>query len=80
MLSLIPEEFFFLKMEYVNFLWLINGDSMENLKERRGIHHCGEIAKSNGWMFREHPVDDIGIDAHMELLEPSGKKASCSTN
>ena len=24
-------------------------------------------------MFREQPIDDIGIDAHMELVESTGK-------
>lgn len=46
---------------------------MANHTERIGLHHCGEIAEKNGWMFREQPVDDIGIDAHMELTEGDGK-------
>ena len=37
------------------------------------MHHCGIIAERNSWMFREQTVDDIGIDAHMEFVEPSGK-------
>ena len=41
--------------------------------ERRGVHHCGEIAERNNWMFREQPIDDVGIDAHMEFIESTGK-------
>ena len=46
---------------------------MANSTERRGIHHCGEIAEENGWMFREQPINDVGIDAHMEWTEASGE-------
>ena len=46
---------------------------MASSTERIGVHHCGEIAERNNWMFREQPVDDVGIDAHMELIESSGK-------
>ena len=46
---------------------------MANLTERVGVHHCGEIAAKNNWMFREQPIDDIGIDAHMEFVDSSGK-------
>lgn len=41
--------------------------------ERTGVHHCGEIAERNNWMFREQPIDDVGIDAHMEFIESTGK-------
>ena len=41
--------------------------------ERTGVHHCGEIAERNNWMFREQPIDDVGIDAHMEFIECTGK-------
>lgn len=41
--------------------------------ERIGMNHCGEIAERNNWMFREQPVNDIGIDAHMEFKQLSGK-------
>ena len=41
--------------------------------ERRGVHHCGEMAERNNWMFREQPIDDVGIDAHMEFIESTGK-------
>ena len=46
---------------------------MANSIERVGVCHCGEIAERNNWMFREQPVDDVGIDAHMEFVEASGK-------
>ncbi len=46
---------------------------MANSKERIGVLHCGEIAESNNWMFREQPINDIGIDAHIELVDSSGK-------
>lgn len=46
---------------------------MANSTERVGVHHCGEIAEKNNWMFREQPIDDIGIDAHMEFVDSSGK-------
>ncbi|MBO8426765.1 MAG: DUF4365 domain-containing protein [Firmicutes bacterium] len=47
---------------------------MANSIERRGVHHVGEIAERNHWMFREQPTDDVGIDAHMELTDPTGKQ------
>lgn len=37
------------------------------------MNHCGEIAARYNWMFREQPIDDVGIDAHMEFIELSGK-------
>ena len=46
---------------------------MANSIERIGVYHCGKIAEQNGWMFREQPIDDVGIDAHMELTEPTGE-------
>ena len=46
---------------------------MANFTEREGIHYCGIIAERNKWMFREQPIDDVGIDAHMEFVEPSGR-------
>lgn len=47
---------------------------MANATERIGVNHCGEIAERNNWMFREQPVNDIGIDAHMEFVNyESGK-------
>ena len=45
---------------------------MANSKERIGVHHCAEIAERNNWLFREQPIDDIGIDAHMEWVEMNG--------
>ena len=41
--------------------------------ERIGVNHVGEIAERNNWMFREQPVNDIGIDAHIEFVDSSGK-------
>ena len=46
---------------------------MANAIERIGVHHCGKIAALNNWLFREQPVNDIGIDAHMELVGMNGK-------
>ena len=46
---------------------------MANFTERIGVNHIGEIAERNQWMFREQPIDDVGIDAHMELIEPTGE-------
>ena len=46
---------------------------MANLNERIGVHHCGEVAERNNWMFREQPINDIGIDAHIEFVDSSGK-------
>lgn len=46
---------------------------MANQIERIGVMHCGVIAERNNWMFREQPIDDIGIDAHMEFVDSSGK-------
>lgn len=46
---------------------------MANSTERIGVYHCGKIAERNNWMFREQPVDDVGIDAHMEFIDSSGK-------
>lgn len=46
---------------------------MANSTERKGVHYCGLIAEENNWLFREQPINDIGIDAHMELTEPTGE-------
>ena len=46
---------------------------MANNTERIGVHYCGVIAERNKWMFREQPIDDIGIDAHMEITEDTGE-------
>ncbi len=50
---------------------------MASFTEREGVHYCALIAERNKWMFREQPVDDVGIDAHMEYVEPSGKSKIC---
>lgn len=46
---------------------------MANSIERIGVSHCAEIAERNNWMFREQPINDIGIDAHMEYMDPCGR-------
>ena len=46
---------------------------MANSIERVGVLNCGKIAEKNGWMFREQPVNDIGIDAHIEKVDDYGK-------
>lgn len=46
---------------------------MANTTERMGVSYCEYRAARMGWMFREQPVDDIGIDAHMELTDKDGK-------
>lgn len=46
---------------------------MANTTERLGVHHCGMVAENNNWMFREQPTNDIGIDAHIEFVDSSGK-------
>ena len=46
---------------------------MANHTDRRGVHHCGEVAEEHQWMFREQPVNDIGIDAYMELTQSTGE-------
>lgn len=46
---------------------------MANHTERIGIGHCAEISERNNWLFREQPVNDLGIDAHMECCDPSGE-------
>lgn len=45
---------------------------MANHTEQIGVHYCGMAAESNNWLFREQPLNDIGIDAHMEYVESSG--------
>ena len=42
---------------------------MANSTEREGVYYCAKIATKNNWMFREQPIDDVGIDAHMEFVE-----------
>ena len=46
---------------------------MANSVERIGVNHVGEISERNNWMFREQPINDIGIDAHIEFIDSSGK-------
>lgn len=46
---------------------------MANYTEKIGVYHIGKIAEQNKWMFRPQPIDDVGIDAHMELTAPTGE-------
>ncbi len=46
---------------------------MANSTERIGVYHCGLIAEQNNWLFREQPINDIGIDAHMEFIDSLNK-------
>lgn len=46
---------------------------MSNSIKCISVYCCGEIAERNGWMFREQPTDDIGIDAYMVMADSSGK-------
>lgn len=46
---------------------------MANHTEQIGVNHCGEIAEINDWMYRIQPVNDVGIDAHMEYVDNEGK-------
>lgn len=46
---------------------------MANNTERIGVSYCSLIAAKTEWMFREQPIDDIGIDAHMERTDTDGK-------
>ncbi len=45
---------------------------MANNTERIGVAHCSLMALNKGWIFREQPIDDIGIDAHMEQTDNDG--------
>jgi hypothetical protein len=41
--------------------------------ERLGVAEVGQIVQRDlGWIFREQPVADVGIDAHIEQVEESG--------
>ncbi len=48
-----------------------------NNTERIGVNEVeGRIVKELGWIFREQPIVDMGIDAHMELVsegQPTGR-------
>lgn len=46
---------------------------MANFTEREGVHYCGLIAERNKWLFRDQPINDMGIDAHMEFTKPTGE-------
>ena len=40
---------------------------MANSTERIGVYHCGEIAESNNWMFREQPINDMASRASVQI-------------
>ena len=44
---------------------------MASSTEQTGIYHCTKIAKQNGWIFQEQPIDEVSIDAHMEFTTPA---------
>lgn len=46
---------------------------MTNAIEHEGIGYCMATASHNNWLFRHQPDNDIGIDAHMEFVDSSGK-------
>ena len=46
---------------------------MANYKANEGVSYCSLIAAKMKWIFRVQPIDDIGIDAHMELTDKDGK-------
>ena len=46
---------------------------MTNTTEAIGVYHIAKIASEKKWMFRHQPVDDVGIDAHIELIEDTGE-------
>lgn len=44
--------------------------------ERSGVHSVGKFFSDSGWLFREQPSNDVGIDAQVEIVEedaPTGK-------
>ncbi len=41
--------------------------------EHIGVNECEKISLKYGWIFRPQPFCDIGIDAHMELTDESGR-------
>lgn len=43
-----------------------------NIK-RSGVHYCSIKVKNNGWLFREQPINDIGIDVHIEFSSNKSK-------
>nr|MCR5483091.1 DUF4365 domain-containing protein [Bacilli bacterium] len=46
---------------------------MANYTENIGVNYCGLIASKREWLYRPQPVNDIGIDAHMEFIDSSDK-------
>lgn len=52
---------------------LLKGTNMASNIKRSGVHYCGIIVKNNGWLFREQPINGIGIDAHIKFIDSSNK-------
>ena len=40
--------------------------------ERLGVSKLDHFFSSQGWLFREQPVHDYGIDAQIEIVDGSG--------
>jgi Domain of unknown function (DUF4365) len=46
---------------------------MSSRTERHGIYAVGLIVHEQlGWIFREQPIEDWGIDAQIEVVDESG--------
>ena len=37
--------------------------------DRIGVQQVGSLFERNGYIFREQPISDYGIDAHVEIVE-----------
>ncbi len=47
--------------------------------ERLGVTYVDSTITKHGWIFREQPILDVGVDAHVEVVEdgdPTGKMVS----
>jgi HEAT repeat protein len=55
----------------------VNPDLTSDSIGRMGVHTVGAIVSNLGWFFREQPISDFGVDAHVEapnaLGQPSGR-------
>ncbi|HET7287587.1 MAG TPA: DUF4365 domain-containing protein, partial [Pyrinomonadaceae bacterium] len=55
----------------------MNPDLTSDSIGRMGVHAVGAIVSNLGWFFREQPISDFGVDAHVEapnaLGHPSGR-------
>jgi HEAT repeat protein len=52
---------------------MVNPDLTSDSIGRLGVHAVGAIVSSLGWFFREQPVSDFGVDAHVEAPNASGQ-------